>query len=501
VFPDWLTARADATPDATALIDAASGETWTYAALDRETDRIAGHLTARGIGPGDRVALLLETRPAFVRLIFAVQRLGARLVPLNARLAPPELRAQIERVAPELLVCEARTAGDAADASGDSLVVSVDSETHPPLGDAGSGVVTPHGWALDEDVALLFTSGTTGRPKAVRITPGNVLASAVASAFRLGVDPDDRWYCPLSLYHTGGLSIPLRCTLYGATAVLGRTPGFDANRALAHLRERGCTAISLVPAMLRRLLDADGDGAGPLDSLRFVLLGGAPADDALLWECERRGVPACPTYGMTETASQIATAQSAEGREHPGTVGRPLLGTEVTVLGEDGDPLPRGEVGELAVAGPTVTPGYLDEAVTAEAFGPHGLRTGDVGYRDAAGRLWVLNRRSDRIVTGGENVDPGTVTDVLREHPGVVEAAVIGLPDEEFGERVGALVVPADGNPSLTPAALADFCEGRLAGFERPRTVALVEALPRTASGTVDRERAQDLARERGVEV
>jgi len=254
--------------------------------------------------------------------------------------------------------------------------------------------------------------------------------------------------------------------------------------------------------MLSRLLDA---GWEPADALRFVLLGGAPASSELLERCRERDVPVCPTYGMTETASQIATALPEEGAAHEGTVGQPLMFTDVTVVDETGAAVEAGEQGELVVSGPTVTPGYLDDAHTDAAFGDRGLHTGDVGYRDADGRLWILNRRSDRIVTGGENVDPGEVVAALRDHPRVEDAAVVGLEDEEWGERVAALVVPdADSSSdesTLKPRALLAHCDDRLAGFKQPKTIGIVDALPRTASGTVDREAVRDRLLADGIDV
>ncbi|MFB6172175.1 MAG: o-succinylbenzoate--CoA ligase [Haloarculaceae archaeon] len=481
---DPLSHRAAATPERRALTAVASGERWTYRELDDEVTATAGRLAARGVERGDHLAVLLETRPAFVRLVHASLRLGAPLVLLNARLTPAELAAQVERSDAVLVVCEADTDARAREAADEVPVVSVDGD----LDERAPADVEPVDWTPTDPALLLFTSGTTGRPKAVSLALSNLLASAVASAFRLGVLPEDRWHLCLPMYHMGGLAPVVRSTLYGTEVVLQETgDGFDADRTLAAMREHDPTGVSLVPTMLDRLLDA---GALP-DSLRFVLLGGAPARDDLLDRCADRGVPVCPTYGMTETASQIATARPAEAAAHVGTVGQPLLGTDVTVLGEGGDPLPPGETGELVVRGPTVMRGYYgDHEATAAAFGEYGLHTGDVGYRDEDGRLWVLNRRTDRIVTGGENVDPGEVVEVLRAHPAVEDAAVVGLPDEEWGERVAALVV---GDVDL--AALQAHCRERLAGFKCPRTVAFAAELPRTASDTVDREAVRERLR------
>lgn len=487
-------------PEATALVDAETGVERTYAELDAAVERTAGRLASLGVRAGDHLGVLLETRPAFVRLVHAAMRLGAVLVPLNVRLARPELSRQADLAEPTLLVCEADTEADAL-ALGEVPVASVDSPTEASVAALAEREPTDFesaSWSRADAQALLFTSGTTGDPKAVELTTGNLLASATASAFRLGVTPDDRWLLCLSMYHMGGLSVVLRSALYGTTVVLQR--GFDAGAAADAVAEYEATGVSLVPTMLRRMLDAREEWA---DSLRFVLLGGAPATDDLLARCADRDVPVHPTYGMTETASQIATARPRESFEYDGTVGRPLLWTDVTVVDADGedrnpDPLPAGEVGELVVSGPTVTPGYYgDREATDAAFGEYGLHTGDVGYRDESGRIWVLNRRSDRIVTGGENVHPGAVVEALRDHPDVREAAVVGLDDDEWGERVAALVVPEAG-ADLSVADVDAHCEGRLAGFERPRTVAFTDELPRTASGTVEREAVREMLREAG---
>ncbi|GGL22543.1 2-succinylbenzoate-CoA ligase [Halarchaeum grantii] len=486
---DILATRARASPDTPALVDDGRGREWTYAELDAAVETTAGRLAALGVERGDHVGVLMETRPAFVRLAFALQRLGAVLVPLNARLAPAELRFQRERSDLVLLVCDADTEDDALDAAGPTPVVTVDDpdgSAVAALDEQDESAVDAVEWGRDDTLALMFTSGTTGDPKPVRLTFGNVVSAATASAFTLGVLPGDRWLLCLSMYHMGGLSVPLRCALYGTTCVLQR--GFDADDALRALAEHDCAGVSVVPTMLRRMLRAERD----FPDVRFVLCGGAPTPAELVAACERASVPVHPSYGMTEATSQIATARPAEAFANPGTVGRPVFGTTVTVVDDADDPVPAGETGELCVSGPTITPGYYDAPeANADAFGPHGLRTGDVGYRDEGGRLYVLNRRSDRIITGGENVDPGRVADATREHPAVEDVAVVGLKDDEWGERVAALVVP-DADADLSRDALAAHWAERLAGFERPRTVAVVDSLPRTPSGTVDRAAARE---------
>lgn len=478
---DAVSLQTHSNPDATALVDATTGESWTYRGLDADVETTAGLLAAHGVGRGDRVAVLMETRPAFAGLAFACARVGAVLVPLNARLAPPELRAQVAAVDPAVCVCERDTEDVALGLDGVAVLTVDGTGDADRLAGREPAGVDAADLAWTDTRALLFTSGTTGDPKAVRLTYANFAASAAASAFRLGVLPDDRWLCPLSLYHMGGLSVVLRSALYGTTAVL--TSGFDADAVLDALAAHDCTGVSLVPTMLRRLLDTDDPVP---DSLRFALVGGAPTPPALVERALDAGVPVCPTYGATETTSQVATLRAGQARDHPDSVGRPLLGTDVTVLGDDGAVLPPGETGELVVSGPTVTPGYASGDAANDRFCEYGLRTGDRGHVDADGFLYVGGRQADRIVTGGENVHPAEVADVLCAHPGVADAAVVGIPDDEWGERVGALVVRDDAD-AVTAEELAAFCEERLAGFKRPRTVRFASELPRTASDTVDR--------------
>lgn len=484
---DVLARRAAATPERPALVDATDSRTWCYRDLDELVSRAVDRLRERAPGT-DRLGTLCAPSPAFVVTFHAAQRLGWTVVGLDRRLPAPELRARVAQAAVDCVVYGPATDRPADLATpvvaGADLVDGGDSVTD----DTADAVDGPVGRSSDPDgtAVVLFTSATTGDPKGVRLTAGNLRASAVASAFRLGVSPGDRWLCCLPVNHMGGLAPVVRTALYGTTLVV--QPGFDAEATGRVVAERGVTGVSLVPVQLRRLLDT----GAPLSGLSTVLVGGAPTPDALLERALDAGVPVFPTYGTTETASQVATARPPVARSHPGTVGQPLYGVDVTVVA-DGEPADTGEHGEIVVDGPTVTPGYLDPERTEAALCEWGLRTGDAGYRDAAGRLWVVGRRDELVNTGGELVAPQAVVEGLCSHPRIEDAAVVGLDDPEWGERVAALVVP-DGD--LDVATVHEHSAATLARYERPKTVVLAAGVPRTVSGTVDREAVRERLRD-----
>jgi O-succinylbenzoic acid--CoA ligase len=488
---DVLSHRAATTPDRTAIIDVATNREWTYRAFDTIVDGVTARLealldssTEAETNGQSRIGLLASTRIGFFATLFACWRAGHTVVPLDTQLTSGELGTRLDRVDPALVVCEGATEETALTAT-DRPVTSLDGPTAEsveplqPGSTDGSESVEAARWHRDDTAIVMFTSGTTGQPRGVRLTLGNLVASATGSAFRLGVSPGDRWLDCLPAYHMGGLAPAVRCSLYGTTLVVQQS--FDADRLADALASYGVTGVSLVPTQLKRLLDS---GWTPVESLETVLLGGAPASEDLLRRALDADVPVYPTYGMTEAASQVTTATPIQTETYPGSVGQPLVTVSVTVVDETGTPVDAGERGEIVVDGPTVTPGYLDDSVTEDTFGEFGLHTGDISYRDEDGRLWVLGRADDTIITGGENVHPAEVESVLRDHPDVADAAVVGLADKEWGERIGALVVSAD----VDTEELEAFTRERLADYKVPKRFAVTTELPRTASGTVDRD-------------
>ncbi len=391
----------------------------SYAALLESAIGTAGALERRGVGPGNRVALALPAGGEFAAALHGCFLLGAQAVPIDLRLGAEE---------------RARRAGDAV-LLDEPLVAPWSSEPLP--------------LDLDAVATVMHTSGTTSRPRPVTLTFGNWVANALGSAVALGLDPLERWLCPMPLAHVGGLSILVRSTIYGTTALVhGR---FDTDAVLAELSDpsRRITLVSLVPTMLARLLDA---GLREPPALRWALLGGGPIAPALLERAAQAGVRVAPTYGMTEACSQIATH------------GWPLPGVDLTVA----------EDGEVLVRGPTVSRGALG----ADGW----LHTGDLGALDGRGRVSIIGRKADTIVTGGENVAPTEVESILLEHPAVADAGVFARPDEEWGEVIVAAVVVREGE-RVSASELRDYCARRLARFKLPKRIEFVDELPRSPSG------------------
>jgi len=503
---DWLRARAADTPAAEALwVD---GRCWRFGELDALATELCNRLLAGGARPGEHVAVLLPNSLAMVVTVFALARLGAVMVPINTRLTAAEVAWQVARADCARLICapltEQLTTGVSTTLP--RLVLPAAVAVFASRAEEEQSVVSGR-WSAAADhrplttdctpQAIVFTSGTTGYAKGAIVTFANHFWSATGSADRLGVVPGDRWLACLPLYHVGGLAVLFRSCLYGTAVAL--QDGFDVNAVRHSLRHDAITLVSLVPTMLSRLLH-EGLTDDDVPALRLILLGGAAAPASLLAEARDAGLPVAVTYGLTEAASQVATLLPDGVARKPGSAGRPLLFTSVAVVDDEGRTLPPGQPGEVVVSGPTVMAGYYgDEAATTAALRGGRLHTGDIGTLDADGDLWLLDRRADLIVSGGENVYPAEVERVLREHPAVALAAVVGLPHPEWGQQVAAAVVLRSPGAATADELLA-HCRAHLAGYKRPRRLVLRDELPQTASGKVQRRLVADqlLAEELG---
>lgn len=458
---DFLRFRAEQTPDLPALILEDGQQTLTYAELDALTNRLAAGLHTQGLRPGQRLGAWLDNSAHYVALIHAALRLGLTLVPLNRRLTAAERAWQIETAACQRVITPQHPLWD-----------NLPAQAPPPITLPPSAPVT-----------LMFTSGTTGRPKGALLTLANHHAAAQASSQRLGTHPGERWLLCLPLYHIGGMSILFRACHDGLTVAL--QDSFDAQAAYRLMQDSDIHLVSLVPTMLHRLMPLiEQRGVPP--SLRLILLGGAAAPPELLSRALAAGLPIALTYGLTEACAQAATALPKDVRRKPGAVGKPLPGVQLTILDESGQACPPGQPGEIALRGPGIMPGYDGHPPL-----PGGcLRTGDLGRLDADGDLWILTRRTDLIVTGGENVYPEEVEQALLTHPAVAEACAVGLPDPEWGQRVTAAISLHE---PCTAEELLEHLRPRLAGYKLPQRVEFVSSLPRTASGKLMRARVAEM--------
>ncbi len=508
----WLDALARHGPRPALRMETAALD---YAGLAARSRALGIALDALGLAAGDLLAVRCRPSLAGVALLHAALARRVVLLPLNARLAESEQRLALESSGVRGLIVDFEDAEEGtrlAESAGCGLallrgfeeIAEISAESANPerasartdmLSErvplpAGQGAARRASRArrVAEGAALVLrTSGTSGVPKGAVIGFDALIASADAQAGLLGSEADDRWLLCMPLFHIGGLSIPVRAARVGAEVRMQAR--FDAGAVAHALEAEGITRVSFVATMLQRVLEVRGGHAAP-STLALVLLGGGPASEALLEQAEHLGYPVAPTYGLTESASQAATRPPGrllgEGADRAGGL-EPLPGVEVRVVDAEGRACAPGVEGEIELKGSILMQGYLDDPVaTAAAFRDDWLRTGDLGRLDGQGRLRVLDRRSDLILSGGENVYPAEIESVLAAHPDVLEVGVAGRADAEYGARPEAWVV-LKGGVELEPASLDVWCRARLAAYKCPRAYHRVVALPRTSTGKLRR--------------
>ncbi|WP_332461189.1 class I adenylate-forming enzyme family protein [Acuticoccus mangrovi] len=464
------------------------GESLTYGAFAARVRAVAMGLARAGVGFGDRVAVLAENHPDTLAVLYAAARLGAIMLPLNWRLAPDELRYALEHAEPKLLaygpgyaatahaIAPAGIALRAMGAAGDLLG---DDDVPPAAGHPGA------------ECLLVYTSGTTGRPKGALISQGALRGNAVQSQHMHQMSAADHVLTVLPMFHVGGLNIQTTPALMtGATVTLH--PRFDPAATLAALRDEAVTLTVLVPTTLQALLALPEFATTPVPALRAIATGSTIVPESLIGAFETRGIPILNVYGATETCPIAAYDRLGLSRVKGGT-GRAGIFSDVAIFDDAGRHLPQGAHGEIGVRGAVFSGYFRDEAASAAARREGYVLTGDIGSLAADGTLTVHDRKKNMLISGGENIYPAEVERVLSEHPAVAECAVVGRPDPRWQEVPVAFVRLGE---SVAPAELIAHMKDRLAGFKVPCDVRIVDDFPRTALGKIRHDALREAARE-----
>lgn len=479
---DLLSERARISPELTALVFVESGERFTYRQLDQRAAAAARAITSLGLAPGDRLGMLAHNCPEFVHLFFGALRCGVIIVPLSTRATAHELNA----IAGD---CDMKhiAVGDSFEAIEESL--------RPPrsrlkeLIESAAGEPFDAAPFDDETVAcLLYTSGTTGKPKGVMIPRRQLFWNGYNTAVNWGLREDEITPIFTPLYHAGGIAaflIPTFCM--GGTIVLHRS--FDVTTVWQTIVRERCTVVLGVPTIWKLLRDAPEFATADLSAVRWFISGGAPLPQYLIDAYQQRGVAFKQGYGMTEVGVNCFTMSVADSYRKPGSIGRPMLFTAVRLTGESGAEVGDGEVGEIQIRGPHLSKGYWNnESATRAAYGDDGwFRTGDLARRDADGFFFIAGRQKDMFISGGVNVYPAEIEAELVSHPMVSDAAVVPVSDETWGEVGVAFVVG-----TASAEELEQFLSTRLARYKLPRRYRFLEALPRTPYGKVEKGRLRE---------
>ncbi|QDW36220.1 long-chain fatty acid--CoA ligase [Bradyrhizobium sp. KBS0727] len=490
-YYDWIAHFGRRTPDKTAVIDLASQRRLSYTEFDRRIARLAGHLRdALKVERGDRVAVLALNTTDTLEVQFACFRIGAVFLPLNNRLTVPELQFIVGDASPKVMVHDTDLAETALTVAklcnvASALLLGPGGSYEAAIA-ASKPLENPETVTLDDISTIMYTSGTTGQPKGAIITHGMTFWNCVNLGGPAYISPSTVLLTVLPLFHTGGLNCYTNPVLHsGGTVLIMRT--FDPGVALQLISDVsvGINQFFGVPSIYQFMAQHPSFATADFSRLVIGGVGGAPMPVPLLKVWEERGVALQQGYGMTETSPAVLTLDKEDAVRKAGSSGKPVMHTEVRIVRPDGSDAGIDELGELWVRGPNVTPGYWNRPdANASSFTDGWLHTGDATRVDAEGFYFIVDRWKDMYISGGENVYPAEVESVLHQIPAVAEAAVIGIPNEQWGE-VGMAIVAIRPGHTLAAEEIHAHCAANLARFKCPRLIEFVEALPRNATGKI----------------
>lgn len=495
VSPPWLDRLAGLWPDRVALFTPEDGHRYTFSELRHRANAVACGLTALGVQQGDRVATLMHNGVEALDLLFACGRLGAILVPLNWRLAEPEIVRLLADVEPRVIAAGPEFLQTAHAGAGGATLVSLDGGPETTFADllATPGEPPPLEVHMDDPWLILYTGGTTGIPKGAVLTHGSMTWNAINTAVSWGLSETDIGPSFTPMFHTGGWNVfTLPLLLLGGRVILPRS--FDPAEALRILECERPTLLFFVPTMFQLVAEQPGFAAADLSSLRWAISGGAPLPASVVRAWQDKVAIFKQGYGLTEVGpNNFATSDSDARRVQGATVGKLTVFVRARIVDDQGQDVPVGTPGELLLAGPHVGAGYWRRPeATAEAIRDGWFHTGDVARRDEEGFYYIVDRKKDMIITGGENVYPAEVEACLYEHPAVRDVAVVGLPDPVWGEAVNAVLAFKPGQ-TAGDNELREHTRARLARYKVPKTFRVVDDLPKNAVGKILRTEARKM--------
>jgi fatty-acyl-CoA synthase len=478
--PGMVSRSARRAPDAPAL--AFEGERRSFGELEERSDRLAAALISRGVGPGDKVAMLQYNGIEFVEAFLGIQKVGACAVPVNFRLSREEVDYVLSDSGSVLVLADPELAPRAGELP--TLVIGPDYEAAL----AGAAPDRPEHEIGGEDLAfLMYTSGTTGRPKGAMLSHQNLVVNTTNWLYEVGARTDDVWLSGLPLFHIGGLNGVLPFLFLGALAVIEPSGGFDPNQSIARLAEHNVSMCFFVPTQWQEICSSPAVSQVDSQRLNKALWGAsqAPLPTLELLVETFPSVEIVNAFGQTEMSSNTCFLKGADAVRKMGSVGRPALGVEVRIVDEEGADVTPGEIGEIVYRGPTVMQGYHGRPdATAESFAGGWFHSGDLVREDEEGFIYVVDRLKDMLISGGENVYPAEVERALVDHPAVAEVAVVGVPHSRWVETPLAVVV-TEPDVEVTEEELIALCRERLAGYKKPSAVVFADELPRNAAGKV----------------